>query len=353
MMAGLQVSKLGVKVALSRMSPALFISLFSINRNRHGRDHKFRVWEINYDEFNLSTTLPVDGASEDQPKPWLLHSMDMSALNFCAFAICVNPSTGSTATHADKELLIASPNGLDDGGIDVFQLPSQWRVSQLASAKTGKTGMVMSIALFYSNETSSLHMISGYEDGQVMVHAQEGVFGSPSGKWVKVMSSKAHFQPVLSLNLSPNHEYFITSSADATIAKFEMPAGLSITNASTSALKTVNTKHAGQQGLTIRSDGKIFATAGWDARVRVYSAKTLKELAVLKWHKDGCYSTALAEVLSNDVSGRHVKVETPLMDVTNKTALDVIRYERNMKAQQMHWLAAGGKDGKISLWDIY
>lgn len=352
-MAELQVSKPGVEVTLSRMSSALFISLFLINKNRHGRDHKFRVWEINYNEFNLSTTLPVDGASEDQPKPWLLHSMDMSALNFCAFATCVDPSTGSTTNNADNELLVASPNGLDDGGIDIFQLPSQSRVSQLASAKTGKTGMVMSIALFYSNETSSLHMISGYEDGQVMVHAHQGALGLPGGKWVKVMSSKAHSQPVLSIDLSPKNEYFITSSADATIAKFEMPVGLSITNTSTSPLKTVNTKHAGQQGLTIRSDGKIFATAGWDARVRVYSAKTLKELAVLKWHKGGCYSTAFAEVRSNDVSGRHVKVDTPLLDVTNKTALYVIKYERNMKAQQMHWLAAGGKDGKISLWDIY
>ena len=279
--------------------------------------------------------------------------MDMSALNFCAFATCVEPSARSTSDNADNGLLIASPNGLDDGGIDIFQLPSQRRVSQLASAKSGKTGMVMSIALFFSNQTRSLHMVSGYEDGQVMVHAHQGALGSSSGKWMKVMSSKAHSQPVLSMDLSPENEYFTTSSADATIAKFEMPVGLSITNTSTSPLKTVNTKHAGQQGLTIRSDGKIFATAGWDARVRVYSVKTMKELAVLKWHKDGCYSTAFAEVRSNDVSGTYVKVDTTLMDVTNKTALDVIKYERNMKAQQMHWLAVGGKDGKISLWDIY
>ena len=35
------------------------------------------------------------------------------------------------------------------------------------------------------------------------------------------------------------------------------------------------------------------------------------------------------------------------------SALEVIKHQRIIKAQRTHWLAAGGKDGKISLWDIY
>merc|ERR1711939_357892 len=89
-------------------------------------------------------------------------------------------------------------------------------------------------------------------------------------------------------------DFFLTSSADAKIVRTAFNP--TTTDASNASRKSIDTKHAGQQGLSIRSDGRIFATAGWDARVRVYSAKTLKELAVLKWHKEGCYSTAFADV---------------------------------------------------------
>jgi len=30
-----------------------------------------------------------------------------------------------------------------------------------------------------------------------------------------------------------------------------------------------------------------------------------------------------------------------------------VKEERDRKAKTTHWLAAGSKDGKISLWDIY
>ena len=271
----------------------------------------------------------------------------MSALNFCAFAICNDPWADTATENNDNELLIASPNGLDSGGIDIFHLPSQRRISQLSSNKSNNTGMVMSIALIYSKQTNSLKLISGYEDGQVMVYSHRQPLNPSTSKWEILMSSKVHSQPVLSLDLSPDHSHFITSSADALIAKFEVPDTHPVPNAA--AIRTINTKHAGQQDLNIRSDGKIFATAGWDARVRVYSTKTLKELAVLKWHKDGCYSTAFAEVRERSEhvdSGESTEVE-------KMSALDLIKHERSVKAQEMHWLAVGGKDGKISLWDIY
>ena len=256
------------------------------------------------------------------------------------------------ADSDEDALLIATPNALDSGGIDIFQLPTQRRVSQLPSTKSNDAGMVMAIALFYSKNTNSLTMISGYEDGQVMIHSHQRPLDSPKSKWIKRTSSKTHTQPVLSLDLSPAHDFFITSSADTNIAKFEIPGDLTI-NATAVPLKTINTKHAGQQGLAIRSDSKIFETAGWDARVRVYSTKTLKELAVLKWHREGCYSTAFAEIRDDLKSPNNDDSETPSTEVAKLSPLDVIKHERSVKAQKMHWLAAGGKDGKISLWDIY
>lgn len=161
------------------------------------------------------------------------------------------------------------------------------------------------------------------------------------------------------MSVAPSKEYYLTSSADAILAKHPLPRGKGIWNSELRPLKVSQTKHSGQQGLQIRSDGMIFATAGWDARVRVYSAKTLKELAVLRWHKSGCYATAFARTdifpsveeveesdLATDCSGdsKMIAAAQPCTDVQQK---------RDEKAQTTHWLAVGSKDGKVSLWDIY
>jgi ASTRA-associated protein 1 len=279
--------------------------------------------------------------------------MDISALNFCAFATCEEPRIEANTTEGHGEMLIASPNGLDSGGIDIFQLPSQRRLSQLSSKKSNNTGMVMALSLFHAKDDGSLSMVSGYEDGQVMVHRHQGILDPSTSRWETLMTTKAHSQPVLSLSLSPSKDYFITSSADAQIAKISMPSSSSVQATPATPLKSINTKHAGQQSISMRSDGKIFVTAGWDARVRVYSAKTMKELAVLKWHKDGSYSTAFAEIMDESELDSVPSSGNSSQDLAKRSALDVIKQERSLKAQRVHWLAAGGKDGKISLWDIY
>jgi len=142
-----------------------------------------------------------------------------------------------------------------------------------------------------------------------------------------------------------------------------------------SAFRVVQTKHAGQQSLRVRSDGRIFATAGWDSRIRVYSAKTLKELAVLKWHKEGVYAVDFAEVLEDEAhdisaSGKSVGggvregdkgVEDQPSSNTDLVAqnqsggglLSRLQQQREEKMRRKHWIAAGAKDGKVSLWEIY
>lgn len=164
---------------------------------------------------------------------------------------------------------------------------------------------------------------------------------------------------VLSMAIAPSQEYFLTSSADAIIAKHPLPTSKGIWNSELKPLKISQTKHSGQQGLQVRSDGMIFATAGWDARVRVYSAKTLKELAVLRWHKTGCYATAFAktEIPPAVDEVEDSDPETDATGVTRTTAVvkqkTTVQQKRDEKAQTTHWLAAGAKDGKVSLWDIY
>ncbi|KAJ5782843.1 hypothetical protein N7457_004617 [Penicillium paradoxum] len=356
----------------------------------HGRDHKLCVWKLrSEDESILDKTLPVDATELLQPgskiQPWLLHSLPVNALNFCAFSMAFIDSDGlpkvPSQSAKPENTLFAVPNALDSGGVDIFHLPSERRISTIPSDQSIKTGMLMAVSLFVS-PSGDLYVASAYEDGHVMVLVHRGalrtahfereyIIGNPV-KWDRLYAGRPHTQPVLSLDVSASRDYFISSSADALIVKHPIPtitsAGYIPTAGYTeeSPLKVVNTKHSGQQGLQIRSDGKVFATAGWDSRIRVYSGKTMKELAVLKWHKDGCYSVAFGNIESTSslVSSPCEPAEKDGnyadQDAAGQTAgktrdysLAAVQQQRNQKVQQTHWLAAGSKDGKISLWDIY
>ncbi|KAI5304680.1 ASTRA complex subunit [Ascosphaera pollenicola] len=352
----------------------------------HGRDHKFRVWRLNLaDEDLMSKVLPADEAGGGQRvhEPWLLHSLDVNALNFCVFSYCYLTPEALRASETESnygdqpQFYVAVANSISEGGIDIFHLPSQRRVSKVLPEPLAKTGMLMAVDLFVAS-TRQLYIASGYEDGTSMVHVLKGDL-SPSSRllnaqeswsWEKIYSVRAHSQPVLSLSTSPGAEelWFITSSADAVLAKHPLPTletdVVMQREVITKPLQVVNTKHAGQQGLKVRSDGKIFATAGWDKRVRVYSCKTMNELAVLKWHREGCFAVAFAELLrdASSITPRPgPSTEADVEGTENSTTLArptsgglaAIKERRNVKAMTTHWLAAGGKDFKISLWDIY
>ncbi|KAJ5397864.1 hypothetical protein N7509_005977 [Penicillium cosmopolitanum] len=328
----------------------------------HGRDHKLCVWKLRKeDDKFLDKTLPVDVAASNQQdkgtKPWLLHSLPVNALNFCAFSMTfIDEHTRKDIDDDSKphetrnnDILFAVPNALDSGGIDIFHLPSELRLCTIRSDPTIKTGMVMSVEIFLS-ASGDLYVTSAYEDGHVMAFVRRGPL-DPASFDLKYISShpwnRPHSQPVLSIDVPPSRDCFFSSSADALIIKHPIPTHSIGKNGEDLPLKTINSKHSGQQGLRIRRDGKIFATAGWDSRVRVYSAKTMKELAVLKWHKDGCYAVAFGEVDPVPEPTSSDKAEGQSL------SLATVHNQRNLKVQQTHWLAVGSKDGKVSLWDIY
>lgn len=286
----------------------------------------------------------------------------------------------------------------------------------------------MALSLFWRHE--SLILLAGYENGLAVVARRRH-----GGAWDILYKFQAHSQPILSLDFAPDKEYFLTSGADAIIAKHPIPnansatapipgfkrteesetgrdkneleeprrqptdanislpsAGLASTStsnsetqprdlpknaaAAVSPLKIIDTKHSGQQGLQIRSDGRIFATAGWDSKLRVYSAKTMTELAVLKWHDVGCYATAFSVLedgqknapddsknmpRKSEIEERITHSDDAIITRNEKTATVAVnrpgelsvKDKRIKTAKEAHWLAGGSKDGKISLWDIY
>ena len=83
----------------------------------------------------------------------------------------------------------------------------------------------------------------------------------------------------------------------------------------------------GMGAALVRDDSSIMVTGGWDARLRVFSWKKpekLKPLAVLDFHSEPVEAMAFSKGRSEEgrLAGKRL-------------------------------LAAGGKDGKVSLWDIY
>lgn len=338
---------------------------------RHGRDNKLNVWQIKpSDEDTFSSILPAEGESTERRQPWLLHSLFVNALNFCAFSICaelvVVEEVDEREDRVNDQALLAVP-GTKDTEINIFQLPSENRVhivpalpfhtgvslrQDLYSVRTIKlayqsTGMIMALAIFYDGQ--DLCVAAGYEGGHSALHR----YSATKSVWATLSITQSHTQPILSLALCLPQRCYFTSGADDVLCRHHLPSAQSGTSnvvsevPATEPVTSTRTKHAGQQSLGIRSDARILATAGWDSRVRVYSAKTLKELAVLKWHKEGCYAIAFAAIQDSDdpVNGTGVKPAG--------TSVTTARYRRGQRAKEAHWLAAGSKDGKISLWDIY
>ncbi|XP_054001009.1 guanine nucleotide-binding protein subunit beta-like protein 1 [Hylaeus anthracinus] len=84
----------------------------------------------------------------------------------------------------------------------------------------------------------------------------------------------------------------------------------------------ITLKNSGTSVIVIRPDSKIVAVGGWDSRVRIYSWKSLKPLAVLDQHRDTVH----------DIAYSLMRLDT-----------------RNDK----YVMATAAKDGYIALWDIY
>lgn len=88
-----------------------------------------------------------------------------------------------------------------------------------------------------------------------------------------------------------------------------------------SKLKTFEVRNRGTATVKFRPDSKLIAIGGWDGRVRIFTSKTLKKLAVL--------------------------------DVQQATVNDIIFSPCLIKSLGTPILASGSKDGSIALWDIY
>jgi len=102
----------------------------------------------------LATTLPAEQPSADQQKPWLLYTLPVNTLNFCAFSMChiftpQNPQLhvespkneqSTTTLNTNGSILIAVP-ARDDKKVYVYQFPEERLRFIVPRAQSTDTGM--------------------------------------------------------------------------------------------------------------------------------------------------------------------------------------------------------------------
>lgn len=149
-----------------------------------------------------------------------------------------------------------------------------------------------------------LHALVGYEDGSVALW-------DTRNSSTCLAAQKLHTEPVMCLAAAADCRSGFSGSADDRLATFD----IDIPKGQLRAGPHVTLSQQGLADVAIRPDGRIAATAGWDAKVRVWHCRKRQPLAILRWHSQ----------------------QVACVGFSPDSAL----------------LAAGGRDNFISLWSLY
>lgn len=241
-----------------------------------GRDMRACVWDLS------------EGRSEVSDSVWT------GSVGFCQ---CSLLETGPATW------LLACP-GQQTEEIKIVELPSKTTVCSLLPE--AKLGMVMCIKLWQPDAGSGPLLLAGYEDGSLLLW--------DVSQRLPLSLTATQPGPVMCLAFDPQRLRGISGSSEKQLLPWALDKQDHLQLQDPVAL--IN---PGVSQLCIRGDGKILASAGWDHRVRVFSWKKLRPLAVLQHHTD----MVLTVAFSDHQDPRH------------------------------RLLAAGSKDQCISLWSIY
>lgn len=293
------------------------VTYVSQNSHRHGRDNCVRVW-------SMPDTVSAWGGQHEAPP--LTLSVEVNALNYCAYAMALR----------SKESLdgwMAVPNTLESAWIDIYALPQRTRVREAVGRQAvlghgaQRPPIVMTLQLALAEDV--LRMVAGYEDGTSQAWSmrthKDGSLGEPELLW----SLRSHTESIMGMCLTPDHQAAVSVGADQHLVRA----------AFSDAVPTIaSATRPGNASVAVRADARILAVGSWDGKVRIFSFKDTALLATLTYHKEGIQ--AVAYIRTNPVH---------TLALTNA---DESSDEEGHAAPPRPLLAAGSKDGRISLWDL-
>ncbi|CDH58100.1 guanine nucleotide-binding protein subunit beta-like protein 1 [Lichtheimia corymbifera JMRC:FSU:9682] len=248
-----------------------------------GRDNMIHVWGL---------LLDVDGSSSKE----LLQSIPYVSLNFCRLSLCKHQG----------DTLVALPFRGDTTSIDVYCLEKdRWIYHGVGEEEKEQRRLCMAVQLF--SRGSNVYCLAGYEDGSVCLWQMD--------QKRLLWDVKEHSEPILDLAVDMDHQHGISTSAGRELVKYAL-----FGDPEAPVVNKTLAKKSGLNTVAIRHDNKIVATGGLDGRIRVFSFKSLKPLAVLSYHRESIYSIGFAEKVDDSVD---------------------------------HWLIGASKDTRISMWSLY
>ncbi|KAL0053659.1 hypothetical protein WJX82_009020 [Trebouxia sp. C0006] len=211
-----------------------------------GRDGAIKQWKMS-----------AEGTLSREP----LQVIETGSYNFCRMAIYM-------------------PEGHDPAVLEIWNLQTGAPMKQLHQTEGVKHGMCMAVQLFNQTARHTLYALVGYEDGEV------AVWDVLQGNLL--ISKHLHDEPVMAVAVDATGQGGICAAADNKVHCFslDLPAQQFTLQA------TLEVKQQGIADICIRQDQRLFATAGWDGKIRVFHYKKQKALAFLQYHKKGL--TALA-----------------------------------------------------------
>lgn len=213
-------------------------------------------------------SIDAPAATSDMAKASQLHDETASSIH----------SQEHTAVQTASAALVAIA-GHDPAVLEIWNLQTGASMKQLHQPGV-KHGMCMAVQLFKHTARHELYVLVGYEDGEVAVW---DVFQGNL-----LISKHLHDEPVMAVAVDATGKGGICAAADNKVHCFflDLPAQQFTLQV------TLEVKQQGIADICIRQDQRLFATAGWDGKIRVFHYKKQKALAVLQYHKKGL--TALA-----------------------------------------------------------
>lgn len=208
--------------------------------------------------------------------------------------------SGTILSGDNSSPLIALPSQVTSQ-VNIYELGMQTLVQTLSPCPNNNLGMCMTMCSVSNSTGNASSLLVGYENGSIKL------WDVMSGKELHEM--KTHSETLMAMSYSSSCNKGLSASVNDELVAWAILPDLKL-----QTLSKVQTTNAGFNSILIRPDDKIFATAGWDYNVRIFSLKKFKPLAVLSYHRGSMMSLAFS---------------------------------------QNHFLAAGSKDQLISLWDIY
>ncbi|XP_065369315.1 guanine nucleotide-binding protein subunit beta-like protein 1 [Calliphora vicina] len=211
-------------------------------------------------------------------------------------------------TNAEDDHLLFYP--CEENSIGVLHINDVENPSQILVPDDAQLPKLGTLTCFKPFECASqLFVLAGYESGHFLT------WDLSTGMVVDVLQLEAD---PMALDYDPlTNRGIIGGPSDKLTAISYQRQSMQLQRST-----DISLKNSGINCVRIRSDQKVFASGGWDGRVRVFSWKSLRPLAVLTEHKTG----AIMDIVYS--SGPVAMWKAPIM-------------------------AVAGMDSQISLWNLY